>query len=234
MLTITDLSASYGAIRAVTDLSLEVPEGGLVALIGSNGAGKSTTLRTVAGLHKPAGGRVELAGRNVTGTATHKLVRAGLGYVPEGRMVVAPLTVEENLMLSASARRGDRAALKARQEHVFDLFPRLAERRTQIAASLSGGEQQMLAVGRALMGDPRCILLDEPSMGLAPSMVDIVFEAIQAVHAQGLSILLVEQNAALALDIATYAYVLERGRIAVHGRPEELRESPEVAAAYLG
>ncbi|HEY8543442.1 MAG TPA: ABC transporter ATP-binding protein [Acidimicrobiales bacterium] len=234
MLTVRNLSASYGAIQAVRDLDLEVPDGQLVALIGSNGAGKSTTLKTIAGLHRPSGGRVELAGRDVTGVPTHRLVRWRLGYVPEGRMVVAPLTVQENLDLSWVGRGVGEAEVRRREERVFELFPRLHERRSQIAGSLSGGEQQMLAIGRALMCEPVCLLLDEPSMGLAPSVVDLVFDAIREIHRSGLSILLVEQNAALALDLADHAYVLERGRVAVSGRPADIAGTPEVHEAYLG
>lgn len=232
MLSVSNLSSSYGAIKAVRDVSLEVPTGRLVALIGSNGAGKSTTMISIAGLHKPSAGTVTLDGNDVTGQPAHKLVRKGLCLVPEGRMVVAPLTVRENLELSAHGYRGRGFAKRLGEIH--DLFPRLADRGNQISGSLSGGEQQMLALGRALMTGPRVLLLDEPSMGLAPSIVDLVFEAIVNIHASGQSILLVEQNAALALAIADHAYVMERGSIVVDGTPKDLEGRAEVMAAYLG
>jgi branched-chain amino acid transport system ATP-binding protein len=232
MLSVSNLSSSYGAIRAVRDVSLEVPAGSLVALVGSNGAGKSTTLISIAGLHKPDSGTVTLDGKDVTGQAAHKLVRKGLCLVPEGRMVVAPLTVRENLELSAYGYQG--RGFEQRLKEIYELFPRLADRRSQISGSLSGGEQQMLALGRALMTGPSVLLLDEPSMGLAPSIVDLVFEAIVNIHASGQSILLVEQNAALALAIADHAYVMERGSIVLDGAPKDLEGRPEVMAAYLG
>jgi branched-chain amino acid transport system ATP-binding protein len=232
MLSVSNLSSSYGAIKAVRDVSLEVPAGSLVALVGSNGAGKSTTLISIAGLHKPDSGTVTLDGKDVTGQAAHKLVRKGLCLVPEGRMVVAPLTVRENLELSAYGYQG--RGFEQRLKEIYELFPRLADRRSQISGSLSGGEQQMLALGRALMTGPSVLLLDEPSMGLAPSIVDLVFEAIVNIHASGQSILLVEQNAALALAIADHAYVMERGSIVLDGAPKDLEGRPEVMAAYLG
>jgi branched-chain amino acid transport system ATP-binding protein len=230
MLNVSKLCSSYGAIKAVTDLTLEVRDQSLVALIGSNGAGKSTTLRTIAGLHRPERGRVELEGEDLTGTPIHRMVRAGVALVPEGRMVVAPLTVQENLDLSRAAGR----TTERTYERIYELFPRLADRRAQIAGSLSGGEQQMLALGRALATEPRVLLLDEPSMGLAPAIVDVVFDAIVEIHRSGQSILLVEQNAALALAIADHAYVLERGQLVAEGEPKELEDAPEVRAAYLG
>lgn len=232
MLSVSNLFSSYGAIKAVRDVSLEVPTGSLVALVGSNGAGKSTTLISIAGLHKPDAGTVTLDGNDVTGQAAHRLVRKGVCLVPEGRMVVAPLTVRENLELSAYGYRG--RGFEQRLKEIYELFPRLADRRSQISGSLSGGEQQMLALGRALMTGPRVLLLDEPSMGLAPSIVDLVFEAIVNIHASGQSILLVEQNAALAMAIADHAYVMERGSIVLDGTPKELEGRPEVMAAYLG
>lgn len=232
MLSVSNLSSSYGAIKAVRDVSLEVPTGSLVALVGSNGAGKSTTLISIVGLHKPDAGTVTLDGKDVTGQPAHKLVRKGVCLVPEGRMVVAPLSVRENLELSAYGYQG--RGFDKRLAEIYELFPRLADRRSQISGSLSGGEQQMLALGRALMTGPRVLLLDEPSMGLAPSLVDLVFEAIVNIHASGQSILLVEQNAALAMAIADHAYVMERGSIVVDGTPEDLEDRPEVMAAYLG
>jgi branched-chain amino acid transport system ATP-binding protein len=230
MLTVSRLSASYGAIRAVRGISLEVRAGSLCVLLGANGAGKSTTLRSIAGLHRPVEGSIRLDGQEISQLPLHKVVRAGLALVPEGRMVVAPLTVEENLQLSSFAgREKDPAAL----ERVFDLFPRLKERRWQKAGLLSGGEQQMLAIGRALMTKPQMMVLDEPSMGLAPAIVDLVFQAIVALHRQGQSILLVEQNAAIALSIADYGYVMKRGELVLEGSPADLRDSPEVLEAYL-
>ena len=230
MLTVSRLSASYGAIQAVRGISLDVKAGSLCVLLGANGAGKSTTLRSIAGLHRPIRGSVRLGEEEIGRLPLHRVVRSGLALVPEGRMVVAPLTVEENLDLSAFAgREKDPDAI----ERVFTLFPRLKERRWQSAGLLSGGEQQMLAIGRALMTKPRMMVLDEPSMGLAPAIVDLVFEAIVALHAQGQSILLVEQNAAIALSVADYGYVMKRGEIVVAGTPAELKDNPEVLEAYL-
>ncbi|MGI3169004.1 ABC transporter ATP-binding protein [Pseudooceanicola sp. C21-150M6] len=230
MLEVSKLSASYGAIRAVRGIDLSVGKGRLCVILGSNGAGKSTTLRSIAGLHRPIEGKITLAGHDISRRSVHRVVRAGLALVPEGRMVVAPLTVEENLTLSTfSGRNNDPAIL----ERVYTLFPRLKERRRQHAGLLSGGEQQMLAIGRALMTRPEVLLLDEPSMGLAPSVVDLVFDAIVELHRQGQSILLVEQNAELALSVCDYGYVMRRGEILVEGPPQDLRENPEVLEAYL-
>lgn len=230
MLNVSRLSASYGAIRAVRGISLNVKPGSLCVLLGANGAGKSTTLRSIAGLHRPVEGSITLDGREISKLKLHEVVRAGLALVPEGRMVVAPLSVEENLKLSAfSGREKDPDAI----ERVFSLFPRLKERRTQKAGLLSGGEQQMLAIGRALMTKPAMMVLDEPSMGLAPAIVDLVFEAIVALHKQGQSILLVEQNAAIALSVADYGYVMKRGELVLEGTPDTLKDSPEVMEAYL-
>ncbi len=231
MLTVSGLSASYGAIRAVTGLDLEVPAGRFVAILGSNGAGKSTTLRSIVGLHRPIKGSVRLREEEIGRLALHQVIRRGLAFVPEGRMIVAPLTVEENLRLSSYAGRGQQAALL---DKVYALFPRLKERHRQVAGLMSGGEQQMLAIGRAMMTEPEILVLDEPSMGLAPAIVDLVFEAIVDLHRQGLSILLVEQNAAVAMAVVEYAYFMKRGSIVLQGRPDELRHSPEVMEAYLG
>ena len=231
MLTVSRLSASYGAIQAVRGISLDVKAGSLCVLLGANGAGKSTTLRSIAGLHRPVRGSVRLDGEEIGRLPLHRVVRTGLALVPEGRMVVAPLTVEENLDLSAFAgREKDPNAI----ERVFGLFPRLKERRWQKAGLLSGGEQQMLAIGRALMTKPRMMVLDEPSMGLAPAIVDLVFEAIVALHAQGQSILLVEQNASLALSLADEAYLLETGRIVMSGPARDIRANESVRRSYLG
>ncbi len=230
MLSVRGLSASYGAIRAVHDLSLEVGARQFVAILGANGAGKSTALRGIAGLHRPVGGAVTLDGRGIDRLPAHGVVRRGLALVPEGRMVVAPLTVEENLRLSRFAGRGSEPDLLAR---VYDLFPRLKERRWQRAGLMSGGEQQMLAIGRALMTEPRVLVLDEPSMGLAPSVVGLVFEAIDALHAQGQSILLVEQDAEITLSRCDYAYVLKRGEVVAAGDAASLRADPRMFDAYL-
>ncbi len=231
MLTVSNLSASYGAIQAVENICLEVSSGTFAALLGANGAGKSTTLKSIVGLHRPVTGSVTFKGEEIRKLSLHQVVRRGMAFVPEGRMVVAPLTVEENLWLSSYAGRGSPDVLLQR---VYELFPRLKERRAQIAGLLSGGEQQMLAIGRALMIDPDILVLDEPSMGLAPSIVDLVFDAVVELHKQGLSILLVEQNAAIALSVVDYAYFIKRGRIVLHGKPDDLRNSPEVMEAYLG
>jgi branched-chain amino acid transport system ATP-binding protein len=231
MLSVTGLKARYGAIRAVSGIDIEVAKGAFVAILGANGAGKSTTLRSIAGIHRPITGAIRLEGEEIGRLRLHQVVRRGLAFVPEGRMVVAPLSVEDNLRLSAFAGRGNQAALLAR---VYDLFPRLAERRWQTAGLLSGGEQQMLAIGRALMTAPAMLVLDEPSMGLAPAIVDIVFDAIVALHKSGQSILLVEQNAAIALSVCDDAYVMKRGVIVAHGTPDSLRNSAEIAEAYLG
>ncbi len=231
MLSVTGLNAGYGAIRAVTGIDIEVGAGAFVAILGANGAGKSTTLRSIAGIHRPVGGSIRLHGEEISRLRLHQVVRRGLAFVPEGRMVVAPLSVEDNLRLSAFAGRGDQAALL---ERVYALFPRLAERRRQTAGLMSGGEQQMLAIGRALMTAPAMLVLDEPSMGLAPAIVDVVFDAIVALHRAGQSILLVEQNAAIALSVCDDAYVMKRGAIVAHGTPTTLRDSAEIAEAYLG
>jgi branched-chain amino acid transport system ATP-binding protein len=231
MLSVTGLKARYGAIRAVSGIDIEVAKGAFVAILGANGAGKSTTLRSIAGIHRPITGAIRLEGEEIGRLRLHQVVRRGLAFVPEGRMVVAPLSVEDNLRLSAFAGRGNQAALLAR---VYDLFPRLAERRWQTAGLMSGGEQQMLAIGRALMTAPAMLVLDEPSMGLAPAIVDIVFDAIVALHKSGQSILLVEQNAAIALSVCDHAYVMKRGVIVAHGTPDSLRNSAEIAEAYLG
>ena len=230
MLTVSGLGADYGAIRAVTDLSFEVGAGRMVAILGANGAGKSTTLRSIAGLHRPVRGSIRLDGEEISTLPVHRVVRRGLALVPEGRMIVAPLTVEENLKLSAYSGRGAGRDLVTK---VYDLFPRLKERQRQIAGLMSGGEQQMLAIGRALMTEPRMLVLDEPSMGLAPSIVDQVFEAIVTLHGEGQSILLVEQNAEIALSVCDYAYLMKRGSIVAEGTVTELRADAGVLEAYL-
>lgn len=234
MLQVSDLHVSYGSIAALHGISLHVPKGSIVTLIGANGAGKSTTLRAISGLVRAARGTVTYDGENVTNLAAHKLAARGLCHVPEGRMVFANLTVEENLRMGAYLRK-DRAGIAADEEKIFALFSRLKERLKQHAGTLSGGEQQMLAIGRALMGRPRCLMLDEPSLGIAPLLTRTIFDRILEINKElGLSILLVEQNAHLALETAREAYVLETGRITLQGSAAEIQANPKVREAYLG
>lgn len=233
MLRISDLEVYYGAIHALKGLSLEVHAGEIVTLIGANGAGKSTTLRTISGLIAPKSGTVAFEGRNIAGTGAHEIVRLGLSQVPEGRRIFAEMTVLENLELGAFIR-SDKDGIADDMEMVFERFPRLKERRTQQAGTLSGGEQQMLAMGRALMSRPRLLLLDEPSMGLAPLLIKEIFSIIVDINRAGTTILLVEQNANMALSIANRAYVLETGRITLSGDAKELAASEDVRKAYLG
>jgi branched-chain amino acid transport system ATP-binding protein len=233
MLKINDINVYYGAIHALKGISLEVPEGEIVTLIGANGAGKSTTLRTISGLLRPKTGQITFEGKNIAGIAAQEIVRMGVCQVPEGRRIFANMTVLENLELGAYIRtdsKGIADDLKA----VFKRFPRLLERKSQVAGTLSGGEQQMLAIGRALMSRPRLLLMDEPSMGLAPLLVKEIFAIIKEINAGGTTILLVEQNAHMALSIAQKAYVLETGRITLSGTAKELSESEAVRKAYLG
>jgi branched-chain amino acid transport system ATP-binding protein len=237
MLIIDNLHAAYGKVEVLHGISLHVPKGKLVTLIGSNGAGKTTTMRAISGMLKPRGGTVKLAGRDITGMDSHRIARAGLAHSPEGRRVFATMTVTDNLLLGAFPRftrarpKGDVAH---DLERALELFPRLKERRTQLAGTLSGGEQQMLAMARAVMLNPDVVLLDEPSMGLAPILVDEVFRIIARLKAEGVTMLLVEQFAQAALNVADYGYVLENGSIAVHGPAANLRNDPKVVAAYLG
>ena len=233
MLKIKDIDVFYGNIQALHGVSLEVNEGEIVTLIGANGAGKSTLLKTISGLLKPKKGSIEYIGSNIDGKAAQSIVKLGISHVPEGRRVFANMTVEENLELGAYLRN-DRAGIKKDMEHVYELFPRLLERLKQQSGTLSGGEQQMLAMGRALMSKPKLIILDEPSMGLAPLMVKNIFNIIEMVNKEGVTVLLVEQNANMALSIADRAYVLETGSIVLAGTAKELQESEEVKAAYLG
>jgi len=232
LLRVTDLEVAYGGIRAVKGINLEVAKSELVTLIGANGAGKTTALKALAGLLNPARGSVQYEGRETTGMPAHELVGLGLALVPEGRGVFARLTVEENLAMGAYIRRDRHVA--ADFERAYVLFPRLAERRRQLAGTLSGGEQQMLAIARALMSRPKLLLLDEPSMGLAPLMVQKIFETIKAVAAEGVTLLLVEQNAKLALEICDRGYVMESGTIVLEGAAQALLRNPEVRRAYLG
>ena len=232
MLKAEDLNVYYGPIHAVKGVSFEVNEGEIVTLIGANGAGKSTTLKTISGLMRSRGGSIEFMDKSIASTAPHKIVELGIAHVPEGRRVFTRMTVEENLDMGAFTAKA--ANLEADKERVFEQFPRLKERRKQIAGTLSGGEQQMLAMGRALMSTPKLLMLDEPSMGLAPILVEQVFDIISALHKAGTTILLVEQNAEMALSIADRAYVMETGRITLSGTGEELAASEEVQKAYLG
>jgi branched-chain amino acid transport system ATP-binding protein len=232
MLEVEDLHVYYGEIHALKGVSLRVAQGEIVALLGNNGAGKTTTLKTISGLLKPRQGRVLLEGRPIHQLAPHEIVARGVAQSPEGRKIFNRLTVTENLEMGAYLR--DDSAVREDMDRVFELFPRLRERRVQVAGTLSGGEQQMLAMGRALMARPRILLLDEPSMGLAPILVEQIFETVADINRQGTTILLVEQNAAIALSVAHRGYVLETGSIALTGGAAELSEHPEVQRAYLG
>lgn len=233
MLEVANLSVNYGSIEAVRDISFKVPEGKIVTLIGANGAGKTTTLSSISGLLRPGRGKIIFQGQDITRWPTDQIVRAGLAQVAEGRAILSPLTVAENLELGAFIRR-DRAAIKQDLEKIYSQFPRLAERRSQLAGSLSGGEQQMLAIGRALMAQPKMLLLDEPSMGLAPIIINQVFEIIKQINQSGTTVLLVEQNANKALKIADYAYVMEHGEITFEGPGEKVRNSAHIMEAFLG
>ena len=232
MLKVDNINVYYGAIHAIKGISFHVEEGEVVTLIGANGAGKSTTLQTISGLLRSRTGSVEFMGENISRLPPHKILERGLAQVPEGRRIFLQMTVMENLEMGAYTRRDGSQA--AELEKVFDQFPRLAERRKQIAGTLSGGEQQMLAIGRALMSQPKLLMLDEPSMGLAPILVEQIFDIIRRLHENGTTILLVEQNAQMALSVADRAYVLETGSISLSGTGAELLESDEVRKAYLG
>lgn len=234
MLSLTDLHVRYGAIAALHGISLSVPTGKIVTLIGANGAGKSTTLRAISGIIKTDRGTIDFAGENIAGCAPHEIVARGLSQAPEGRMVFANLTVLENLQMGAYLRR-DREGIARDLAFVFNMFPRLKERERQVAGTLSGGEQQMLAIGRALMSKPKCLMLDEPSLGIAPILVQTIFAKIREINRElGLTILLVEQNANLALEIAHHGYVLETGRIILDDNCDALRANPQVRECYLG
>jgi branched-chain amino acid transport system ATP-binding protein len=238
MLVVEDLHAGYGLSEVLVGTSLEVKAGAVVALIGANGAGKTTTMRAISGLITPARGRVLLDGKPVQGLPAAQIARLGLAHSPEGRQVFGPLSAEDNLLLGAWRHLphffGFRAKAADELAHVYELFPKLKERRLQQAGTLSGGEQQMLAIGRALMAKPRVMLLDEPSMGLAPVIVQEVFRTIRRLKAEGMTMLLVEQFARSALEVADYAYVMERGRIVTEGTPEALQRDERVLSAYLG
>ena len=238
MLKVENLYAGYGASQVLAGTSLEVRKGLLVALIGPNGAGKTTTLRAISGIVRPTAGRIVIDGQEVQGMAAARIARLGVAHAPEGRRVFGPLSVEDNLLLGAYGRLplffGFRGKAERDLDRVYGLFPRLRERRQQSAGTLSGGEQQMLAIGRALMANPKVMLLDEPSMGLAPVVVDEVFATIRHLKEIGITLLLVEQSARRALEVADYVYVMERGGIVVEGSPAELQKNERVLAAYLG
>jgi branched-chain amino acid transport system ATP-binding protein len=234
VLEVQNLSVQYGAITALHGISLSVPARGIVTLIGANGAGKTTTLRAISGMVKPSSGRILFDGQDITGMAPHEIVRRGLAHSPEGRLVFANLTVMENLRMGAYLQR-DNQWIAAEFDHVFSMFPRLKERRDQAAGTLSGGEQQMLAIGRALMSRPRFLMLDEPSLGIAPLLVKEIFARLVELNRErSLPILLVEQNAHLALEVSSFGYVLETGRVLLADSSTALRDSPEVRSAYLG
>ncbi len=233
MLKIDDINVYYGAIHAIKGISLEVQEGEIVTLIGANGAGKSTTLRTISGLLKPKTGSIQFLEKDIAGMPAHTIVKEGISQVPEGRRIFAEMSVLENLELGAFIR-SDKDGIRQDMDMVFERFPRLEERKDQLAGTLSGGEQQMLAMGRALMSRPKLLLLDEPSMGLAPLLIREIFSIIQDINKTGTTVLLVEQNANMALSIANRAYVLETGRITLSGDAKELAASEEVRKAYLG
>ncbi len=234
MLEVKNLSVSYGAIAALHGVSLTVSKGDIVTLIGGNGAGKTTTLRAISGLQPAASGEVIYDGRNITNLPAHEIVKLGLAHVPEGRMVFANLTVLENLQMGAYLR-SDKPGIATDMDYVFSVFPRLKEREKQVSGTLSGGEQQMLAIGRALMSKPKFLMLDEPSLGIAPLLVKTIFEKIVEINKQqGITVLLVEQNANLALDVSRYGYVLETGKVILQDESAKLRTNPQVKQAYLG
>lgn len=232
MLNIKGLSTSYGSIKAIKEINLEVPQGSIVSLIGANGAGKTTTMKALVGLLKAQSGQIKFLDREIRGLPPHKIVSLGISLVPEGRSILAGMTVLENLEMGAYQRKG--SEVEEDLKKVFERFPILKERRQQLGGTLSGGQQQMLAIGRALMAKPKLLLLDEPSMGLAPLVVADIFKVIQEINAEGTTILLVEQNVRQALKIAHYAYVLETGKIVLHGKAEEVAQNPRVMEAYLG
>ena len=233
LLELRDVHTYYGAIHALRGISIDVEEGEIVTLIGSNGAGKSTTLRTISGLLRPRQGEIRLRGERIDGRRPHEIVELGVCQSPEGRRVFGRMSVQENLEMGAFSRR-DRAGLAAEYEHVYELFPRLRERRLQKAGTLSGGEQQMLAIGRALMSAPKVMLLDEPSMGLAPILVEQIFSILKTINEGGTTVLLVEQNALMALGIAKRGYILQTGEVVLADVSEKLVQNPEVRKAYLG
>jgi branched-chain amino acid transport system ATP-binding protein len=234
MLSVSDLSVSYGAISALGGVTFKIERGAIVTLIGGNGAGKTTTLRTISGLLRAREGSVKFLGSDITDLPAHQIVARGLCHVPEGRMIFSNLTVDENLAMGAYLQR-DHTLIARNRDYVFSIFPRLHERLKQTAGTLSGGEQQMLAIGRALMANPKFLMLDEPSLGIAPRLISTIFEKIAEINRDhGITILLVEQNANLALEVSSYAYVLETGRIVMEGESRKLRADPRLKATYLG
>ncbi|AYV68526.1 ABC transporter ATP-binding protein [Niallia circulans] len=233
MLHIKDLNVYYGNIQALKGVTLDIKEGEIVTLIGANGAGKSTLLKTLSGLIKPKKGSIEYLGKSIAGKPAQSIVKAGMSHVPEGRRVFSNMTVEENLELGAFLRK-DKQEIQKNLQKVYEIFPRLFERKKQLAGTLSGGEQQMLAMGRAIMAKPKLLLLDEPSMGLAPIIVRTIFQVIQEINEEGTTVLLVEQNAHMALSIAHRGYVIETGKVVLSGSAQELQESDELKQAYLG
>lgn len=234
MLRVTDLNVCYGSIHAIKDVSFHVNEGEIVTLIGANGAGKTTTMHAISGLLKPKSGTIDFMGNRISQMEAHKIIQLGLAQVPEGRRVFSQLSVQENLLMGAYTRKDGATAIADDMEGIFERLPRLKERRKQQAGTLSGGEQQMLAIGRALMCKPKMLLLDEPSMGLSPLLVKEIFKIIQDVNKAGMTVLLVEQNAKMALEIANRAYVLETGTVKMEGPADELANNIEVRKAYLG
>jgi branched-chain amino acid transport system ATP-binding protein len=234
LLTIENLHTYYGHIYALKGINLEVEEGEIVTLIGANGAGKSTTLRTISGMVHPREGRILFKGQDIAKLAAHKIVELGISHAPEGRQIFSTLTVTENLNMGGYTLKGDKQRLEDNRAQVYNLFPRLEERRQQLGGTLSGGEQQMLTIGRAIMAQPRLLLLDEPSLGLAPLLVKLIFETIREINARGVTVLLVEQNARAALKIAHRAYVLETGRVVLSGQASDLLVDERVRKAYLG
>jgi branched-chain amino acid transport system ATP-binding protein len=234
LLEVRDVHTGYGHVHALKGVSLQVEPGEIVALIGANGAGKSTTLRTASGLLRPRSGDVLIAGRSILGIPAHQVVNMGVSHAPEGRMIFSTLTVNENLSMGAYSLGGNKAAVESHRRRAFKLFPRLAERRSQLAGTLSGGEQQMLAIARALMSDPKLLLLDEPSLGLAPLLVKAIFDTVREINRSGVAILLVEQNARAALRLAHTGYVLETGTVVLSGPAQALLSDERVRRAYLG
>ena len=234
MLKLQDVETYYGTAQALKGISLEVEEGRLIAILGANGAGKTTLLRTISGLNEPKRGTIEFEGRRINGLNPDDIVKLGISHCPEGRKLFPQMTVYKNLLLGAYIRRGDPREIKEMMEGVFDLFPILKERQQQLAGTLSGGEQQMLVIGRGLMSKPKLLLLDEPSLGIAPLVVARIFEVIRDINQRGTTILLVEQNASIALSIADYGYVLETGEIILSGDTRQLRSDEKVKEAYLG
>lgn len=234
MLTVKDLNVYYGGIHAIRDISLHVEEGEIVSLIGANGAGKTTTMQAISGLLKPKSGEIDFLGHNLMKTEAHNILKLGLAQSPEGRRIFAGMTVRENLDMGSYTIKDTYEAIKAERKAIYDRFPRLKERKRQLAGTLSGGEQQMLAIGRALMSRPKLLLLDEPSMGLSPILVKEIFEIIKDVNKSGVTVLLVEQNAKMALSISNRAYVLETGKIVMQGNASDLLEDSAVKKAYLG